>query len=72
MPDFPELEVVLSRVAAHQPRRQKAERRGFAAATAMVLTGGHDPSMLIIERATRRGDRWSDDAAFPGGKRDQP
>ena len=26
--------------------------------------------MLIIERATRPGDRWSGDAAFPGGKRD--
>lgn len=66
----PDLSDVLERVRAHEPARKPQSKRGFAAATAMILAGGADPSMLIIERASRPGDRWSGDAALPGGKRD--
>lgn len=67
---MPHLDVIVARVAAHRPRSKRRSPRGFAAATAMILAGGNDPSMLIIERASRPGDRWSGDAAFPGGKQD--
>lgn len=42
------------------------------AATALVLHDHpeHGPEILFIERAKRRGDRWSGQMALPGGKRD--
>ncbi len=42
------------------------------AATALILHDdpGHGPEALFIERARRRGDRWSGQMALPGGRRD--
>lgn len=31
----------------------------------------HDGHLLLIERASRRGDRWSGHMAFPGGMREE-
>ena len=41
-----------------------------AAATALVLhpLAGGEPHVLFIERAIRRGDRWSGHMALPGGR----
>lgn len=55
-------------LAAHTPRDLAGRRR---AAVAVVL---HDtpegPHALFIERAERRGDPWSGQMAFPGGRVD--
>ncbi len=42
------------------------------ASTALILHDHTDvgPEALFIERASRRGDRWSGQMALPGGKRD--
>ncbi len=43
----------------------------WRAAVAVVLRDlGHGPEVLVIRRAVREGDRWSGDAALPGGKSD--
>ncbi len=45
--------------------------QGAAAAVAAVLRPGDDTvELLIIERAERRGDPWSGQLAFPGGRRE--
>lgn len=67
---LPAVDEMLQRVAAHEPLRRSAGRRGFEAATALVLAGsGEVPEMLVIRRATRDGDPWSGHAALPGGRR---
>lgn len=67
---LPAVDEMLARIAAHRPVRRSAGRRGFEAATALVLAGtGEVPDMLVIRRATRDGDPWSGHAALPGGKR---
>ena len=46
-------------------------RRGWQAATALVLAPGDDDiELAIIERTRRDGDRWSGQLALPGGRRD--
>ncbi len=66
---LPDLDEMLARVARHDPVIRDTGS-GFRAATALILTREPDPRMLVIERATRDGDRWSGHAALPGGKHD--
>lgn len=69
MPSLSELEQALAR---HSPR-------GFArrswlswAAVALILREGPTGvELLFVERARRRGDRWSGHLAFPGGLEQQ-
>lgn len=61
---------VLAAVRAHRARLDDAHPHREAA-TALVLadvTGG--PELLLIERARRRGDRFSGHMALPGGRRE--
>lgn len=54
------------------PGRALDQRDEPWAATALVLHDHHEhgPEALFIERARRRGDRWSGQMALPGGRRD--
>ena len=38
------------------------------AAVAMIIRDKDSPSVLLIKRAERKGDPWSGQVAFPGGK----
>ncbi len=54
-----------AKLRAHAPRHY-ADRTWLArAAVAVVIRHGAD--LLLVERAERRGDRWSGHLAFPGG-----
>lgn len=64
------LDTVVARVAAHEPRLRRPTGTGFHAATAVVLTEEPDPSLVVIQRASRDGDPWSGHAALPGGRRE--
>lgn len=61
------------RLEAHgDARGGRDDRRGWQAATAIVLSPGeHGPAVAMIRRAERHGDRWSGDMALPGGTRDR-
>ena len=66
----PDLDTIVRRVSAHEPRRHRGwGPRTWEAATALVLHGRDDPEVLFIERAVRDGDPWSGDMALPGGRR---
>ncbi len=58
---------VRERLGAHDEVADRAW-----ASTALILHDhdDHGPEVLLIERAARRGDRWSGQMALPGGKRD--
>jgi 8-oxo-dGTP pyrophosphatase MutT (NUDIX family) len=43
----------------------------LAAVATILRAGTASPEVLFIERATREGDPWSGDVAFPGGKREK-
>lgn len=62
------LDRIVSRVREHEPVTVSTWRWQRRAATALILlprpTG---PEVLFIERASRRGDRWSGHMALPGG-----
>jgi 8-oxo-dGTP pyrophosphatase MutT (NUDIX family) len=61
--------LVRSRLAAHRPFRV-AGNPGARAAVAMLLRPRDDDAdVLLIRRATRQGDPWSGQMAFPGGRR---
>ena len=45
-------------------------RSGRAAVAMMVREGIEATEMLMIQRATRKGDPWSGHMGFPGGRRD--
>lgn len=42
----------------------------FAAVAIVLLERKNEPSVLLIERATKAHDPWSGHLAFPGGRRD--
>ncbi|MCC5948875.1 MAG: CoA pyrophosphatase [Nitriliruptoraceae bacterium] len=66
-----DLEVVRARLADHEPRTAGRRRRGWEAATALVLAPRDGQlALAVIERTQRPGDRWSGQMALPGGKRD--
>jgi 8-oxo-dGTP pyrophosphatase MutT (NUDIX family) len=54
-----------SALAAHRPRRFHDRPWLTHAAVAVVVRRGSE--VLLVERAKRRGDRWSGQVAFPGG-----
>jgi len=81
--EVPNLDVIASRLEAHQPHiappidRAPSARVARStihirrAAVALLIAPGEDgPELLFIERARREGDYWSGDIAFPGGRRD--
>jgi 8-oxo-dGTP pyrophosphatase MutT (NUDIX family) len=41
------------------------------ASVAVIVIDGADPKTLMIRRAVREEDPWSDQVAFPGGKRQE-
>lgn len=62
------LDRIVDRVREHEPSTASAWRWQRQAATALILLPRpHGPEILFIERASRRGDRWSGQMAFPGG-----
>ncbi|MDX1649839.1 MAG: CoA pyrophosphatase, partial [Myxococcota bacterium] len=65
MPHVAEIRRALARYEPERVPGAELKR----AAVAMVLRGAQDapPEVLLIERAKRRGDRWSGHMAFPGG-----
>lgn len=69
---MPTLELIRTRVAAHEPTIAESARDVSEAAVAIVLhqPPGARPEVLFIERSKREGDPWSGQMAFPGGRRD--
>lgn len=62
------LDRIVDRVRAHEPSTASAWRWQRRAATALILLSRPSgPEVLFIERASRRGDRWSGQMALPGG-----
>jgi 8-oxo-dGTP pyrophosphatase MutT (NUDIX family) len=56
-------------VAAHQPARISRALAPRRAAVAVVLRDGeHGPEALLMRRTEWRGDRWSGQVSFPGGR----
>ncbi|MBC2715688.1 MAG: CoA pyrophosphatase [Desulfobacteraceae bacterium] len=55
----------------YEPRKITGRRFFIRSSVAIVLAGNHfvdKISMLMIRRATRKGDPWSGDMGFPGGR----
>jgi 8-oxo-dGTP pyrophosphatase MutT (NUDIX family) len=69
MPRFsvPALESSLRRADRPTPSRKGETEAGVAI---VLRPRGDDHEVLVIQRPLRPGDRWSGDAALPGGKRD--
>lgn len=66
-----DLQDIEGRIERHKPHVIGAQN-GRTAAVSLILKNGLDgANILFIERARRRGDPWSGQMAFPGGKRDQ-
>jgi 8-oxo-dGTP pyrophosphatase MutT (NUDIX family) len=67
--DVLSLEDIRTGLGAHAPQSLSGRSR---AAVALVLheTAADGPEVLFIERATRFGDPWSGQMAFPGGRVD--
>ncbi|MCP5115359.1 MAG: CoA pyrophosphatase, partial [bacterium] len=64
------LKVIREALELHEPVRLEArEQAKGRAAVAIVLAGPEEELRLcFILRARRRGDRWSGQMAFPGGR----
>ncbi len=67
-PDPVSMAFVRERLAAAPA--QEADRSWAATALVLHEHGDHGVEALLIERARRRGDRWSGQMALPGGRRD--
>jgi 8-oxo-dGTP pyrophosphatase MutT (NUDIX family) len=69
----PCLTEIVGRLAGYQPRLESPpERLEQQAAVALIFlhgAQGDTPELLFIERASREGDPWSGQMAFPGGRR---
>ena len=51
-------------------RKLRINLGGKTAAVTVILAGGlEDPEVLFIKRKRRRGDPWSGQIAFPGGRK---
>lgn len=65
------LNQLLYRMTRYNPRPSPLRHGARQAAVAIVLRDGRQGiEVLLIKRATRAGDPWSGDMAFPGGKRE--
>lgn len=62
---FDAIESILAR---RELERIPDDRRVKAAVALILREGETSPEMLFIERAKRKGDPWSGDLGFPGGK----
>jgi len=55
---------LVRRLESHEPRTDGPR----PAAVSVILNDRDAPRILLIKRAERRGDPWSGQVAFPGGK----
>lgn len=64
------IQEIIEQLSAHHPRRIPGRNRLTQAAVAAILND-HDGELkiLLVKRASRPGDPWSGDMAFPGGRR---
>lgn len=67
-----DVETAADRLAHHQAdvRRRSGDGDWQAAIAIVLAPGATSLDVAFIRRATRTGDRWSGDMAFPGGVRD--
>lgn len=66
-----DLEQILQRLAAHEPRDPSDFLVQTRAAVAAILRFDRGrPEILLITRAERDGDRWSGHVSMPGGKQE--
>ncbi|WP_243372153.1 CoA pyrophosphatase [Geotalea sp. SG265] len=61
-------DTVESTLALREPEMLPADRRVKASVALILREGEIGPEMLFIERARHKGDPWSGDLGFPGGK----
>ena len=61
-------EGVVARVARNLVAHEPLPRGYRFAAVSIIVRDTRYPSVLLIKRAERRGDPWSGQIAFPGGK----
>ena len=57
-------EALTARITSREPETRERRR----AAVAVILSERTEPKVLLIERPERKGDPWSGQIAFPGGK----
>lgn len=58
----------MARVARNLVAREPTSGGNKFAAVSIIVRGTQYPSVLLIKRAERKGDPWSGQIAFPGGK----
>jgi 8-oxo-dGTP pyrophosphatase MutT (NUDIX family) len=59
---------MVARVARNLVVHEPPSRGNKFAAVSIIVRGTEYPSVLLIKRAERKGDPWSGQIAFPGGK----
>lgn len=70
---MPTLARIRKTLSEHEPALAEPQREPITEAAVAILLhepSGARPELLFIERATREGDPWSGQMAFPGGRRD--
>ncbi len=50
--------------------KPNASVKDYSAAVNVIITLCPDPRVVMVEKALRKGDPWSGDMAFPGGRRE--
>ena len=60
--------VLMSKLEGNLVTKEPPVKGRRVAAVAMIVKGKDSPSVLLIRRAEQRGDPWSGQIAFPGGK----
>ena len=64
--------IINQQLSTPQPVLHSPENTSHAAVALIIEPAGKDHwSILFIERATRKGDPWSGQIAFPGGRRER-
>ncbi len=66
-----ELSYLEKRIERYEPFVVSPIQSRQAAVSLIMKESQEGPNILFIERAKRRGDPWSGQMAFPGGKKDQ-
>jgi len=59
---------MVARVARNLVTHEPPSRGNRFAAVSIIVRDSRRPSLLLIKRAERKGDPWSGQIAFPGGK----
>ena len=59
---------ILAKIKENLVKEEPTRRALRLAAVAMILRKEDKPEVLLIQRAERKGDPWSGQIAFPGGK----